>query len=203
VTTPTESEPMEAVTPELLLAAYASGYFPMAVSRTAKELDWFYPEKRGILPLDTFHVPRSLAKLIRKIPFTITTDEAFREVMLGCTERKSTWINDEIISLYCELQRMGFAHSIECWQEGKLVGGLYGVALGRAFFGESMFSRTPNASRVALVYLVQLLNDKGYQLLDTQFINDHLKQFGVLEIPRAKYLEKLKKAVSEPPAESW
>jgi leucyl/phenylalanyl-tRNA--protein transferase len=194
---------MEPLTPELLLAAYASGYFPMATSRTSKELDWFYPEKRGILPLDNFHVPRSLAKLIRKTPFTITTDAAFREVMLGCTERKSTWINDEIISLYCELHRMGFAHSVECWQEGKLAGGLYGVVLGCAFFGESMFSRTPNASRVALVYLVQLLNDKGYHLLDTQFINYHLKQFGVLEIPRAEYLDKLKKAVSEPPAENW
>lgn len=189
---------------EMLLNAYASGYFPMAPSRTSAQIHWFYPEKRGIIPLDKFHIPASLAKLCRKKPFAITTDDAFPEIIRACAEinatRKETWINDTIIRLYCELAQRGYAHSVECWQNSILVGGLYGVALGGAFFGESMFSRVPNASRVALVHLVRLLKEAGYTLLDTQFVNEHLKQFGVMEIPRKEYLERLEKALKIKPA---
>jgi leucyl/phenylalanyl-tRNA--protein transferase len=204
---------------EVLLSAYAQGYFPMAESRDAKELHWFYPEKRGIIPLDSFHVPRSLAKFARTQPFALTTDRAFVQVIRACAEREETWINDTIIKLYCELWEQGHAHSVECWQEIRsedraamshascenqeirsggnyeLVGGLYGVALGGAFFGESMFSRQPNASKIALVHLVQLLRGAGYRLLDAQYINPHLKQFGIIEIPRAEYLVSLKEAM--------
>lgn len=189
----------EEITWQLLVNAYASGYFPMAEHRDSTELRWFYPQKRGILPLDAFHVPASLAKLCRKKPFTITTDTAFEAVIRACADinaaRKDTWINDTIIDLYCELYEHGFAHSVECWENNKLVGGLYGVAIGGAFFGESMFSRVPNASRVALVQLVALLKGAGYTLLDTQFVNEHLKQFGVVEIARKKYLALLEEAI--------
>src|SRR4051812_5128704 len=151
----------------------------MAKTRDDPQLYWFYPEMRGIIPLDNFHVPGSLAKIVGKKPFALTVDRAFPEVIRGCAERDDTWINSAIAALYTELWKMGFAHSVECWKDDALVGGLYGVALGGAFFGESMFSRVPNASKVALVHLVQLLKNAGYTLLDTQFINDHLKQFGV------------------------
>jgi leucyl/phenylalanyl-tRNA---protein transferase len=187
---------MEKLTTELLLQAYANGYFPMAESRDAKQLYWFYPEKRGIITLDGFHVPSTLAKFLRKNPFTVTVDKAFPEVIRACAERSDdTWINEEIIALYSALHEQGFAHSVECWENNILVGGLYGVALAGAFFGESMFSRTPNASKVALVHLVKLLKDAGYTLLDTQYVNDHLKQFGVVEIPRAEYLKRLEAAL--------
>jgi leucyl/phenylalanyl-tRNA---protein transferase len=190
---------MEKPTPEQLLAAYANGYFPMAESRDAKELYWFYPEKRGILPLEHFHVPAKLAKFIKAKSFTVTVNNAFAEVIAACAAREDTWINDEIITLYNTLYAKGFAHSVECWQEDKLVGGLYGVALAGAFFGESMFSRTTNASKVALVHLVELLKKSGYRLLDTQYVNEHLKQFGIVEIPRKEYLEKLKEALKVRP----
>lgn len=184
---------------QFLLQAYASGYFPMAETADSKEMHWFFPEKRGILPIDGFHVPASLAKLIRKKPFVITTDTVFPDVMRGCAEtgpkRKETWINDTIFTLYCQLWENGYGHSVECWKEGKLVGGVYGVGLGGAFFGESMFSRVPNASRVALVHLVGLLREAGYTLLDTQFVNDHLRQFGAQEIPRRQYLALLREAI--------
>jgi leucyl/phenylalanyl-tRNA--protein transferase len=183
-------------TTDQLLAAYASGYFPMAENRDDPEIHWFYPEARGIIPLDNFHVPQSLAKFIKKKPFEITTDQAFPEVIAACAERDDgTWINDTILKLYNELAQKGFAHSVECWREGKLVGGLYGVALGGAFFGESMFSREENASKVALVHLVQLLKTAGYALLDAQYVNEHLKQFGIIEIPREEYLERLQEAL--------
>ncbi|MDE3060063.1 MAG: leucyl/phenylalanyl-tRNA--protein transferase [Pseudomonadota bacterium] len=185
----------EEITAELLLAAYASGYFPMAESRNGMELHWFYPESRGIIPLDGFHVPRSLARLIRKNPFQVTVDKAFPEVIRACAEREETWINDTIIRLYCELHEKGYAHSVECWKDDALAGGLYGVALGGAFFGESMFSRASGASKIALVHLVQWLKRSGYRLLDTQFTNDHLQQFGVIEIPREEYLLRLKEAL--------
>lgn len=187
------------ITPELLLNAYANGYFPMADSKDAKELDWYCPEERGIIPLSDFHIPKSLAKFLKQHPFTLTTDKAFREVMQACADREETWINDEIIDLYCTLHEMGFAHSVECWEGEKLSGGLYGVALAGAFFGESMFSKTSGASKVALVHLVGLLKNAGYTLLDTQYVNDYLKQFGVVEIAKEEYLTLLRKALSSPP----
>lgn len=211
---------MQDITAELLLNAYANGFFPMAKSRNDTTLHWFHPEMRGILPLDDFHVPKSLAKLLKKHPFTFSIDRTFPEVIKACAERaEDTWINDKIIALYCELHRMGFAHSVECWQNARsvdraspelrpmefsaensgdniLVGGLYGVAIGGAFFGESMFSRASNASKSALVYLVERLRDCGYTLLDTQFSNEHLLQFGVIEIPREEYLARLQQALS-------
>lgn len=191
------------VTWEFLLAAYANGYFPMADTKDSPILQWMYPEMRGILPLDTFHIPKSLAKFIKKSPFVITTNTAFPQVIRACADvtevRKETWINEQIIKLYCELWENGYAHSVECWQGSELVGGLYGVAIGGAFFGESMFSKTSNASKVALVYLVELLKNSGYTLLDTQFSNEHLKQFGIIEIPRNNYLKKLAQAISITP----
>ncbi len=189
----------EPLTPELLLQAYASGYFPMAETRDDDALYWFHPEKRGVIPLDGFHIPASLAKHIRKSPYTITTNQAFPAVIAACSEdhetRPESWINPTIIALYTQLWRMGFAHSVECWEEEELVGGLYGVSLGGAFFGESMFSRKTNASKTALVYLVNLLKTAGYTLLDTQYVNDHLKQFGVQEISRKDYAKRLQSAL--------
>lgn len=191
------------VTWEFLLAAYANGYFPMADTKDSPILQWMYPEMRGILPLDTFHIPKSLAKFIKKSPFVITTNTAFPQVIRACADvtevRKETWINEQIIKLYCELWENGYAHSVECWQGSELVGGLYGVAIGGAFFGESMFSKTSNASKVALVHLVELLKNAGYTLLDAQFTNEHLKQFGIIEIPRNNYLKKLAQAISITP----
>jgi leucyl/phenylalanyl-tRNA--protein transferase len=184
---------------EFLLNAYTNGYFPMAMSHEEEDLHWFYPEKRGIIPLDSFHIPQSLAKAMRKNPFTLTTNRAFCEVIAACGEinakRKDTWINKKIIELYGELWERGYAHSVECWKDNILVGGLYGVAINGAFFGESMFSRQSNASRMALVHLVKLLKKGGYQLLDTQFVNEHLMQFGVIEIERKDYLKLLKEAL--------
>ena len=190
---------------EFLLNAYANGYFPMAMSHEEEELHWFYPEKRGIIPLDSFHIPQSLAKDMRKNPFTITTNQAFLQVIAACGEinakRKDTWINQKIIELYGELWERGYAHSVECWKDNILVGGLYGVAINGAFFGESMFSRQSNASRIAWVHLVELLKKGGYQLLDTQFVNEHLMQFGVIEIERKDYLKLLKDALNLQTAE--
>jgi leucyl/phenylalanyl-tRNA--protein transferase len=191
---------MQKITVEYLLSAYANGYFPMADSREGSELHWFYPEKRGILPLDSFHTPKSLNKFIKNNSLQYSVNHSFRDVITACASRsEDTWINDEIIDLYCELHRLGYAHSVECWMDNALIGGLYGVAIGGAFFGESMFSRAPNASKCVLVHLVTLLKDAGYTLLDTQFVNDHLKQFGVVEIPRDEYLEKLDGALQITP----
>lgn len=191
------------LTPELLLNAYASGYFPMGETRDDDALYWFHPEKRGIIPLEHFHIPQSLRKAMRKTPYRLTTNRCFERVIRACSEasptRQESWINEPIIALYTELFRMGFAHSVECWKEEELVGGLYGVALGGAFFGESMFSRATNASKIALVHLVTHLRNAGYSLLDTQYVNDHLKQFGVTEIPRDAYLEKLDAALELTP----
>ncbi len=194
----------EIITSEQLLAAYASGYFPMAKSRDVPTLYWYDPDHRGVLPLDTFHIPKSLQKFLRHNPYTITTDTAFEQVIRACAdtrseERKDSWINDTIIGLYCDLFRAQHAHSVECWHDGTLVGGLYGVSLGGAFFGESMFSTKTNASKVALVALVERLRNAGYTLLDTQYVNEHLVQFGVQEIARERYLELLEKALSVSP----
>lgn len=194
----TRNSGMNDIDAQTLLRAYAYGVFPMAESRDDPELYWIDPERRGILPLEAFHVPKRLARTIRHAPFDIRTDTVFREVMLGCAEhspgRDGTWINERILDLYCELHRHERAHSVECWREGKLVGGLYGVSLGAAFFGESMFSREKDASKVALVYLVARLIRGGYDLLDTQFVTSHLAQFGAVEISRDQYRARLARA---------
>jgi leucyl/phenylalanyl-tRNA--protein transferase len=187
------------LTPEIVLRAYAEGVFPMAERRDDPDLYWVSPEQRGIIPLDAFHVPRRLARTVRSDRFTVTSDIAFVDVMKACSERapdrEQSWINAEIIRLYTALHTSGYAHSIECWHDGALVGGLYGVSLGAAFFGESMFSRERDASKVALVHLVARLIDSGYELLDTQFITSHLARFGTIEIPRDDYLNRLDRAV--------
>lgn len=189
-----------ALTPELVLAAYARGLFPMAERRDDPQLYWVSPEKRGVIPLDKFHVPHRLARTMRSGKFTITTDRAFIGVMKGCAApapgREESWINEEILRLYTALAASGHAHSVECWQDGELVGGLYGVRLGGAFFGESMFSRVTDASKVALVRLVEGLKRGGFSLLDTQFITAHLARFGAVEIPRERYLTLLERALS-------
>ena len=174
--------------PKTLLHAYANGLFPMAESAEASDLHWYDPEYRGILPLDEFHVPRKLRRTVRKGVFEVRVDSAFRAVMEGCAAaRPTTWINREILDIYCRLHELGHAHSVESWKDGTLVGGLYGVSLGGAFFGESMFSLATDASKVALVHLVARLRRGGFSLLDTQFVTDHLSQFGALEIPRDDY----------------
>ena len=187
------------LTPEILLRAYAEGLFPMAERRGDPVLYWVSPEKRGIIPLSGFHVPQRLARTVRSGRFTVTSDQAFRDVMLACAApapgREESWINDEILRLYTALHAGGHAHSIECWQNGALVGGLYGVRLGAAFFGESMFSRERDASKVALVHLVDALRRGGFTLLDTQFITAHLARFGAIEIARAQYLTMLNQAL--------
>ncbi|WP_207461924.1 leucyl/phenylalanyl-tRNA--protein transferase [Azospirillum sp. SYSU D00513] len=186
----------------LLLRAYAAGVFPMADSAEAAELYWFDPEMRGVLPLDGFHVPRKLRKTVRRGVFEVRFDTAFRAVMEACAEptadRPKTWINADILRLYTELAQAGHAHSVECWRDGRMVGGLYGVSLGGAFFGESMFSRETDASKVALVHLVARLLAGGYSLLDTQFVTDHLSQFGAVEIPRVLYRRRLAAAIARP-----
>jgi len=188
------------LTPEILLRAYAEGLFPMAERRGDPTLYWVSPEKRGIIPLDVFHVPRRLARTIRSNAFQVTSDRCFRRVMEACAApapgRTESWINDEILRLYTALHASGHAHSLECWHDGELVGGLYGVRLGAAFFGESMFSRRRDASKVALVHLVQGLQRGGFVLLDTQFITAHLARFGAIEIPRERYLLKLHDALN-------
>jgi leucyl/phenylalanyl-tRNA---protein transferase len=192
---------MRPLTSDLLLRAYASGIFPMARSREENRLYWIDPEQRGILPLDAFHIPKSLRKSLRSGRFEIRCDTAFETVMRACgdstIDRPETWINEQIIHLFVELFELGLAHSVETWQDGELVGGLYGLALGGAFFGESMFSRRTDASKVALVHLVARLRQGGFRLLDTQFVTDHLKQFGAREIPRAAYQSLLADALDE------
>ncbi|MGB6086075.1 leucyl/phenylalanyl-tRNA--protein transferase [Parvibaculum sp.] len=191
---------MSEIDADMLLRAYAYGVFPMAESRDDPQLYWIDPEARGVLPLDKFHVPRRLKRTIRQRLFDVRIDTSFREVMLGCAEaapgRDGTWINARILELYTELHERGHAHSVECWRDGKLVGGLYGVSIGAAFFGESMFSRETDASKVALVYLVARLIRGGYKLLDTQFVTTHLAQFGAREISREAYRERLARAIA-------
>lgn len=182
------------IPPEILLEAYARGVFPMA---EAGEILWFSPERRGLIPLDErFHIPHGLAKKLRKKPFEIRWNTAFREVMLGCAERDETWIDEVILESYCELHDLGHAHSVECWDADGLQGGLYGVALRGVFFGESMFSRKTDASKIALVALVEKLREAGVVLLDTQWMTEHLKQFGGYELPRKQYLASLQEVLS-------
>ncbi len=190
------------ITPELLLRAYSIGLFPMAESADDPEIYWVEPELRGIIPLNDFHVSKSLAKAIRKKPFDIRFDTAFTDVMKKCAEsaddRPTTWINDTILTLYTELHEMGHAHSVEAWEGDALVGGLYGVTLGAAFFGESMFSRRTNASKICLVHLVERLRERHFRLLDTQFTTEHLKTFGAIDLPKAQYEILLTDAMSRP-----
>lgn len=188
------------ITAEILLRAYAYGVFPMGESRDDPSLYWVDPTQRGILPLDAFHISKKLKRTIRKGPFRITVDTAFRTTMQACAApapgRDGTWINDRIVDLYCELHDSGHAHSVECWHDDEMVGGLYGVSLGAAFFGESMFSNVTDASKVALVHLVARLRRGGFRLLDTQFVTEHLAQFGAIEIPRADYQKRLASAIA-------
>lgn len=174
--------------------AYRHGYFPMADSRSGP-VSWYSPDPRAIIPLDAFQVSRSLRRTIRKHIYDVRFDTAFGQVIRGCANRAETWISEEIISLYTRLHAEGYVHSVESWRSGSLAGGLYGVALGGAFFGESMFSSEPDASKVALVNLVDHLRARGYRLLDTQFINEHIRQFGAIEISRPEYLARLADAL--------
>lgn len=186
---------MTKITPELLLKAYAYGVFPMAKSRDDDEVYWVQPKERGVIPLSAFHVPRSLRKTLRKESYEVKVDTAFADVIDGCAEathdREDTWINDEIRALFLDLFDAGLAHSVETWMDGELAGGLYGLSMGAVFFGESMFTRRDNASKIALCYLVATLKAGEYHLLDTQFINDHLKLFGAIEIAHKEYMSEL------------
>ncbi|WP_281856612.1 leucyl/phenylalanyl-tRNA--protein transferase [Litoreibacter halocynthiae] len=191
-----DERPLE-LTPELILSAYAQGIFPMAESREEDELFWLDPEFRGVLPLDGFHISRSLRKTILREPFQIKIDTDFAGVIEGCADRAETWINTPIFSIYMDLFHAGHAHSVEVWDGKELVGGVYGVTLNGAFFGESMFSRRRDASKIALAYLVSRLNAGGFKLLDTQFLTPHLESLGGVEIPRASYRRALRDALSE------
>ncbi|MBX4949473.1 leucyl/phenylalanyl-tRNA--protein transferase [Rhizobium binae] len=190
------------ITPDILLRAYSIGLFPMAESADDPEIFWVEPELRGVLPLDHFHVSKSLAKKVRRHPFEIRFDHAFESVIAACAEetsgRPSTWINQTIRSLYSTLFDMGHAHTVEAWDGDELVGGLYGVSLGSAFFGESMFSRRTDASKICLVHLVDRLRNKGFTLLDTQFTTEHLKTFGAIDVPKADYALLLAAAMESP-----
>ena len=183
------------LTPDILLRAYAMGVFPMAESRDDPEIFWVDPQRRGILPLDGFHISRSLARRIRRAEFRITVNRAFTATLEGCAARDETWINAVIFDRYCRLHDLGYAHSLEVWQGADLVGGVYGVALGAAFFGESMFSTRTDASKVALAYLVDLLRQQRFELFDTQFVTPHLRSLGAAEIPRRDYRRMLSRAL--------
>ncbi|MFT3689393.1 leucyl/phenylalanyl-tRNA--protein transferase [Paenirhodobacter sp.] len=183
------------LTPKMLLSGYAQGIFPMAQSRDDPELHWFEPRLRGILPLDGFHVSRSLARVIRRGVFRISVNTAFRQVVEGCAARDETWINAPLFALYDALHAQGHAHALEVWSGPQLVGGVFGVTLGGAFFGESMFSRETDASKVALAYTVDRLRQGGFALFDTQYLTSHLKSLGGIEIPRAEYRQRLDAAL--------
>lgn len=186
--------------PRQLLYAYSQGIFPMAGENG--DILWYDPDPRAIMPLEQFHIPRRLARTVRQEPYEIRVDTAFADVINLCAaptpDRKQTWISPTLIELYIELHRLGFAHSVETWQDGQLVGGLYGVALNSLFAGESMFSRERDASKVALVYLIRRLRQREFLLLDIQFLTDHLAQFGAIEIPRAEYKARLQQAILKP-----
>lgn len=177
--------------PAELLYAYSQGYFPMAVPEDNNEIFWFKPDMRGIIPLDEFHVSKNLRRLFRKEHFQMRINSDFEATIRGCAERNDTWISEDIIDSYAKLHQIGYAFSFESWREGKLVGGLYGVSIGKVFFGESMFHKETDASKIALVYLVDFLKRHDYKLLDTQYLNDHLLQFGAKEVPNEEYEELL------------
>ena len=184
------------LTPSLILNAYSRGIFPMAESRDDDGLFWLDPERRGVIPLDGFHISRSLRKVILREPYQIKIDSDFVGVIEGCADRTETWINGPIFAIYMDLFRAGHAHSLEVWDGDALVGGVYGVTMGGAFFGESMFSRRPNASKIALAYLVARLKFGGFTLFDTQFLTPHLASMGGIEIPRASYRQALRDALA-------
>ncbi len=185
------------ITPALLLNAYAAGVFPMAEKRDDPEIFWVDPRRRGVFPLDGFHMSRSLIRRMRRMAPRVTINTAFADVVAGCADRDETWINAEIRRLYLDLHRMGHAHSLEVWEADTLIGGVYGVTLGAAFFGESMFSRRTDASKIALAYLVDRLNLGGFRLFDTQFLTPHLASLGAVEITRAAYHHQLELALTE------
>lgn len=187
---------LEMIDPELLLQGYWLGVFPMAMDDDS--IEWFSPDPRAILPLEDFHVPHALRRLLRRKVFETTIDGAFSEVIAACAKREDTWINREIIESYTRLHALGHAHSVEAWREGRLAGGLYGVAVGGAFFGESMFHRVTDASKIALVALMEHLRARKFVLLDTQWLTPHLQQFGGIEISRSQYLGLLRRAVELP-----
>ena len=190
------------ITPEIVLAAYACGAFPMAPSAQSEDIDWFEPRRRGILPIDRFHVSRSLRRTIRREPFSIRVDTAFTDIVRGCAAaapgRENTWISQRIIALYTALHEKGCAHSVETWQNQSLVGGVYGVALGGAFFAESMYSLAPDASKIALVALAALLSAGGFHLLDVQYVTPHLARFGAIDVSRNDYRRLLAAAIAVP-----
>lgn len=194
--------PPPPITVDLMLRAYAAGLFPMAEGRASNRVFWLDPERRGVLPLDGFHLPRRLMRTALSGRFEVTADRAFAEVIAGCAERapgrEDSWINPQIEGLFNELHALGFAHSVEAWRDGRLVGGLYGVRLAGAFFGESMFSRETDASKVALANLVVRLRRGGFALLDTQFLTSHLARFGAVEVPQATYKARLAEALGVP-----
>ena len=195
------SDRASVIPPETLLDAYANGVFPMAEEG---EILWFSPERRGLIPLDSrFRIPHGLRRTLKRGLYEVRWNTAFREVMLACAERKETWIDEVIFESYCALHEEGLAHSVECWDADGLQGGLYGVTLAGVFFGESMFHRKTDASKVALVALVETLREKNFHLLDTQWMTDHLRQFGGYELPRREYLVQLQAALEAPesPAE--
>ena len=186
---------MEPIPSHVLLGAYTEGVFPMA---EGGEVLWFSPLKRGLIPLDDrFHIPHGLKRVLRRKTFEVKRDSAFRQVIEACGARDETWIDKVIVESYTQLHEIGFAHSVECWDDEGLQGGLYGVALGRAFFGESMFTRKADASKVALVHLVEWLREDGYTMLDTQWMTDHLRQFGGEEISRDEYFILLDEALED------
>lgn len=190
--------PKASLDPALVIRAYREGIFPMAMEDG--EIAWFSPDPRGIIPLDAFHVPARLARVVRRGRFEIHVDRAFESVMRACADRgddDGTWINEEIIECYVAFHRLGLAHSVEAWQDGQLAGGLYGVHVGGAFFGESMFHRVTDASKVALVALVDRLRRRNFSLLDIQWVTPHLRQFNAIEIPRAEYLDRLRHAIGQ------
>ena len=209
---------MSVLDAETLIRAYASGHFPMALDEDrffhgdaeddedstttpgheekSSRIGWFSPDPRGVIPLDEFHIPHGLKRTLRKEPFEIRVNGDFSTVIAACGDREETWINGEICRAYTELHQLGFAHSVEAWQDDELVGGLYGVSLAGAFFGESMFSRATDASKVALVALVERMKARGFVLLDTQWTNPHLEQFGCREIPRDDYMRQLNEALA-------
>ena len=191
------------LTPDNIIKAYSVGIFPMAENYSDQKIYWINPQNRGILPLGGLHISKSLRKTIKRKSFNVTYNYNFRHIIQECAKigsrRPETWINQEIMEAYIELHKIGYAHSIECWKDNKIVGGLYGIALGGAFFGESMFSQQSNASKIALVHLVAILKDRGFILLDTQFTSDHLETMGVIEISGENYLKKLKNALAKSP----
>ena len=185
------------LSPEVLLFAYQQGLFPMAESLNAKQIQWIQPEKRGIFQLGNFHISKSLRRVILKKDYSITINSCFPKVMEKCADRSETWINDDIYNCYCKLHEDGFAHSVEVWRNSHLIGGVYGVTIGAAFFGESMFSGAANGSKIALAYLHDRLLKAGFLLFDTQFLTEHLASLGAIEISQAQYLVKLEKALNK------